>query len=400
MAQYCMGQSILSGKVLDASTKQPIANVSIFLSHTTIGTVSNEKGEFVINHVPSGKFELIATSLNYENYITTIESATATGILTIQMNPSSNTLQEVIVEPYDDDGWKKWGSYFKTHFIGNFSLVRNCKLLNTEVVKFRFNKNKNLLRVFAHENLVFENKSLGYIIKYVLERFEIDFNNNTFKYIGYPLFENMVPKNAEQQRKWDTARAIVYRGSLRHFMRSLFSNQLAKDGFEVRVVQKITKEEKERVKEIIRVFDEMEEAGLKPRLRVQPDSLNYYNKIRLLADSELMVIMPKPLSRDSLVVYTRGAVEKSTSVLFWFQGLLRVTYLHKQLPYDYAATLQKTSDNNFITTDILVSDNGVTIYKNGNYFNGENLLTDGYWSWSEKLSTMLPSDYWPVEKKN
>lgn len=407
MAQYAISQSKLTGKIIDSVTKQPIANASIFLSHTTIGTVSNENGEFILDHIPYGKFELVIASLNYENYIssysnfiTGITNASPAATITIQLKPAENILKEVIVESYDKDGWKRWGTYFKDQFIGNFSLIKNCKLLNPDVLKFRLNKKTNILRAFAHEKLVFENKSLGYRVKYLLTRFEVDFNANTFKYIGYPLFEKMIPKNPGEQKKWDTARAEIYRGSLRHFMRSLYNNQLVKEGFEVRAIKTVTQEEKERVKEIMLVFDQMQEAGLKPRLRTNPDSLDYYKKVVGLPDTAFRFISGEPIPRDSLVVGLDSSAKKEV-VLFYFDGFLHIGYRHKREPYDYPSILQKTSDKTFISTDIaLLFPERITIFRDGNYYNGENLLIDGYWSWSEKLSTMLPSDYWPDEKNN
>ena len=400
-AHYTFGQSTLTGKITDAVTKKPIGNVSIFLSHTTIGTVSNENGEFVIANMPQGKFQLIASSLNYENYITTIEYPRKGDALSIVMIPTEHTLQEVIVEPYDKDGWKNWGGYFKTHFIGNFSLIKNCRLLNPDAVKFRFNNKKNTLRAFAHEKLIFENKSLGYRIQYLLTRFELDFTDNTFKYVGYPLFENMVPKNLSEKKKWDSARVNIYRGSLRHFLRSIYNNQLIQEGFEVRAIKIVSTEEKARVNEINKVYDQMQEAGLKPRLRIQRDSLDYYQKIKVLPDSNNKIVLNKLLLRDSLVLISKGGNEATETIVMQFPGGLHISYLHKSMPYDYTNTQFKISDKDVISCQIeLLFGKGVSIYKNGNYFNGENLIIEGYWSWSEKLSTMLPSDYWPETKNN
>ena len=57
LVQYSsISQSKLTGKIIDTLTKQPIAGASIFLSHTSIGTVSDERGEFLIQHIPQGKF--------------------------------------------------------------------------------------------------------------------------------------------------------------------------------------------------------------------------------------------------------------------------------------------------------------------------------------------------------
>lgn len=174
LVQFAISQAKLTGKIIDTGTKQPLAGVSVFLSNTSIGTVSNEKGEFLIQHIPPGKFELIASSLNYETYITTLQSVQIPVMLTIQLKPVSNVLKEVIVESYDKDGWAKWGDYFKTNFIGSSSINRNCTLTNPDVVRFRYSYKTNTVRAFAHEKLIFKNEALGYTIQYLLSKFEFD----------------------------------------------------------------------------------------------------------------------------------------------------------------------------------------------------------------------------------
>ena len=57
----------------------------------------------------------------------------------------------------------------------------------------------------------------------------------------------------------------------------------------------------------------------------------------------------------------------------------------------------KKPDTDLIASELsLIAEQSIKVYKNGQYFSGENLLTEGFWAWSEKLSTLLPSDYWPA----
>lgn len=389
---------------MDIVTKEPIAGASIFLSNTSIGTISNEKGEFLIRQVPQGKFELIVSSLNYDTYITTLQSNQIPTVLSIQLKSNSNVLKEVVVESYDKDGWAKWGGYFKANFIGKSSITKNCTLTNPDVVRFRFNNKTNTVRAFAHEKLIFENKALGYNIKYLLSQFEFNISANTFKYIGYPLFENMVQGNSEEQIKWESARLNTYKGSLMHFMRSLFSNQLIEEGFEVRAMKIVTDSEKNRVRKL---YKRKEETGKnnginnkeKGELNPDKDSLEYYLKVMKLSGDEYKVILSNLIVRDKLIFPIDSSVEPG-AVFFEFDNYLHITYLQKKEPYDYVKFLLKRPDKDYISSDItLPFQKGVSIYKNGTYFYGANIFTDGFWAWSEKLSTMLPTDYWPDQKK-
>lgn len=372
------------GKVIDNETKKTLEGVSIFLSHTTNGTSSNSKGEFQLDHLKPGKYELVATSLSYEDKVVTIQIGPVNDPVIIYLNPTANQLNEVVVESYDENGWERWGDSFKSYFIGAPDLAQNCIFKNPEVLKFKFGANSNKLKAFTNEKLIFENYQLGYRIIYLLSKFEIDFNSNTFSFKGYPLFEQLKSNKPKQVAEWNKARIDTYKGSIRHFMRSLYNNQLSKDGFEVRNVVTVSREEAYRVKEVLK----------KLRSNTDKDSLDYYTKVRNLAFDENRVTLNKLLPRDSIVF---SASDPNAKTLY-FHDYLQVINLNKKIQNEFAKTLPVYRAGEFIRTDIYLRTNSpIFIYPNGDFYNGLELLTDGYWAWSEKVSTMLPSDFVPVK---
>ncbi len=381
---YVSAQSKLSGSVIDSETKKPLEGISIFLSHTTNGTISNAKGDFQLDHLKPGKYELVATSLNYEDNIIAIQIGLSNEPITISMNPTANQLKEVVVESYDDNGWERWGESFTSYFIGSPLMVKNFIFKNPEVLKFKFGANSNKLRAFTNEKLIFENNELGYRIIYLLSKFEIDFNNNTFSFKGYPFFEEMMSKKPKQIAEWNKARAQIYNGSIRQFMRSLYTNSFIKDGFEVRTVMNVSKEEIERVKELSK-------GGFN---NLNKDSLDYYNKVHNIGFEETKVTLDPLITRDMLVL----SATESNAKTFYFKNSLQVLNLNKKIPNEYAKTLPVYRANEFIRTELSLRTNSpIFIYANGDYYNGLELLTDGYWAWSEKVCTMLPSDYMPTK---
>lgn len=384
-----IAQYRIQGKVLDDKTKKPLEGASVFLSNTTVGTVTNNKGEFQLNYTRPGKCELVVTSLNYEDYIEWVQMNQTTDPLIINLKPTVNILKEVVVEPYDQNGWEKWGSSFESYFIGTPQLSKNCILKNPEVVKFRYNSNTNKLRAFSNDKLIFENKDLGYSIIYLLTRFEIDFNTNTFSYGGHPLFKELKPRNAREAVRWNQLRSNVYKGSLRNFVRSLYFNQLTKDGFEVREVKWISDGEKHRVKNVLKQVHDNE--GIASSLKANKDSMDYYVKVKRLADNENKLMLDHVVPRDSIIVTNTNDPNSKT---LYFSDYLQVVFLNKRVPPGFAKTLPTYRSNEFIRSEInLRFNNPVFIYPNGNYYNGLDLIIEGYWVWSEKVSTMLPSDY-------
>jgi hypothetical protein len=123
-------------------------------------------------------------------------------------------------------------------------------LQNKDVLVFDFDRNTNRLRVTAGEPLLIENRALGYLLTYDLTKFEYDTLNHAFIYGGFPFFKELEPRNAAVQARWLKNREEAYKGSMLHFMRSLYAGDLGNAGFEVRRKMVLSGEEKARVKNI------------------------------------------------------------------------------------------------------------------------------------------------------
>ncbi len=66
---YLSFSQILKGKVLDAATNQPIETVAVYFDNTTIGTSTNEKGEFAITYTDAIQSTLVISYLGYEKVL-------------------------------------------------------------------------------------------------------------------------------------------------------------------------------------------------------------------------------------------------------------------------------------------------------------------------------------------
>ncbi|MBO9681406.1 MAG: carboxypeptidase-like regulatory domain-containing protein, partial [Flavisolibacter sp.] len=240
------GQKLLRGIVLDAQKNTPIPNASVFLNTTSVGTVTNEQGNFAMT-IPNGKYELIISSIGYETNTQIISSTDAPEFVTVKLKIKAEVMQTVIIEPYEKDGWTKWGKFFVESFIGTSSLAKDCRIKNTKVIKFRHSKTKNELSAFADEPLIIENRALGYTIRYQMEAFQYDFKTGYLLYAGYPFFQPM-KGNSARQKRWENMRSEVYAGSIMHFMRAVYRNKTAEEGFEINPLKKIPNAEKQRVK--------------------------------------------------------------------------------------------------------------------------------------------------------
>ncbi|MDR0694231.1 MAG: TonB-dependent receptor, partial [Prevotellaceae bacterium] len=59
------GRFTLSGTVMDAKTKEPVAYASVVLTGRERWTVTNEKGEFILKNVPAGEVDVAVSCLGY-----------------------------------------------------------------------------------------------------------------------------------------------------------------------------------------------------------------------------------------------------------------------------------------------------------------------------------------------
>ena len=58
-------QFVVTGSVLDSSTREPLLKASVFCQNTTLGTVTNKDGEFSLS-LKSGGYDLIFTYTGYK----------------------------------------------------------------------------------------------------------------------------------------------------------------------------------------------------------------------------------------------------------------------------------------------------------------------------------------------
>ena len=339
----------------------------IFLSNTSISTFSSDDGSFIINSFPEGRYDLVVSILGYETKTIPLNSSTIPIFLEIILTPKVKELEEVIVEPYEKNGWEKWGTFFIDYLIGKTPNALDCKLLNKEVVKFRFKKKENVLRAFADEPLVIRNEALGYELKYDLSLFEFNFKSNIFFYQGYPLFIDLETKRKSKEKRWQQNRQSTYLGSMMHFMRSLYRNKLVEDGFELR--------------KIIRKKDKS--------TRIQFGGENNM--------SDMDILVNEPLNGDSIAF----ALDSTTAAIK-FTDYLQVVYPAKKMSDMYRQQNRGVGINQSMTAELYMPDPkvSVAVLVNGSYFYGKDLLALAYWAWSEKLSNLLPLDYQiPTKKK-
>jgi hypothetical protein len=408
LSHAVFSQTVIHGKVVSAETGNLLTAVSVYLNNTSIGTITNEKGIFILRNIPSEKFRLIASSIGYETYVELIDPKKIAGELIISLKTRPDQLSNIVLVPDDPNGWKKWGKFFTDLFIGTNINSNQCHIENPEVIRLRMNPD-NTFTVFAKEPLQIINYALGYEIKYKLEEFEYDMNSKVLIYNGYALFKDLGLSGKKKENKYDQQRKEFYQGSLMHFMRTFFINKLDTQGFQIRNLGKISNPEKDRAKYLFSlrkdsiILDTLKyEATIIPPdcLNCEPmiqkemralDSTDYFRKKLLEPDS---VISHQIIPADSI-----GFAVDSVTAGMYFTDSLEVSYKLKPIPNKYKAFSKEHKQEIYpVSQFVFVNRKPIYISANGYYFGPHDLKITGFWAWSETMSTMLPYDYSPDEK--
>ena len=87
ISNVCFSQQILSGTVLDNTTKLPIEGVKITLSPSNINTLTNEKGQFVFKQSAITDTAIFITAIGFENRVIKMFSITKNIVILLASKP-------------------------------------------------------------------------------------------------------------------------------------------------------------------------------------------------------------------------------------------------------------------------------------------------------------------------
>ena len=227
---------------------------------------------------------------------------------------------------------------------------------------------------------------LGYRIKYYGLRFSTDFERHIVRFYGQPVFEEMTPRNARQQQRWQANRLTAYYGSLAHFLKSVRDGNVTAEGFVARRLRIVPNPSFARADSLRKQL--LRQRMYKELTRSETDSLTRWRLVPW--GHSLLYTTPQPL--DSL----RRISADGTHMFLRFTDHLQVSYLREapdplypsaRRPPSAPAASQQVSELVPLLREI-------EILPNGQLANPLGVLTDEYWGF-EKMGEFLPLNYLP-----
>ncbi len=165
-------QQILTGRVYDNKTKEPIMGVAVYVAGTSTGVATGPDGDFKIPYDPALKAALVFSYLGYEKV--QIADPLAIDLSSVFLVEEERVLDPVFINPDPWDRATKEELFLK-YFVGKRSLP-HCEIRNLEDVRLRFNTDDAMLTATAQKPIIIVNNYLGYVQSYDLAEFEIAFD--------------------------------------------------------------------------------------------------------------------------------------------------------------------------------------------------------------------------------
>jgi hypothetical protein len=333
-------QYIVSGRVVDSATQEPMYRASVFCQGTTLGTSTDKDGYFQLT-LRSGGYDL---TVSYTGYGSQTQRINEAANLSIQLVKKDNSLSEVVLRSGNEvtDGWEKYGAFFQANFIGESNFAKSCVIRNPEVLRFFFYKKSNRLKVLADEPLQIVNPSLGYEIRYELDSFMYQYNAQYFVYRGFAFYSELDGDDSTRT-KWIQNRKSAYEGSRLQFMHNYYDSTLKENGW---------------------VVDLLDEKSDKDFIKINPYDSAYY-----------------------------GSPDSTGEAEIWFPRKISITYLKKSPDPAYAKKMNLPKGVPYQISYIDLKD-AIVIRPNGYYYNQSDWIQQGYWVW-KNLGDQLPNDYEP-----
>lgn len=350
----------ISGTVYNENG-QPLNNVNVFLDGTTIGVSSDIDGNYKLESIPPGFYDIVFSHVGYENAVYQISEVNGGArIQNHNMELDLGQLEEVEVISNrinrTESSWQNHYSVFRKEILGQSQNAQQSVIENPEALDFTYDAERNSLSAFSQFPLQIRNDALGYRVSYFLESFKKAESELRFR--GKIRFRNLQPMSSGEKRQWRKNRKRSYYGSFNHFKKSLLNGELKKEGFRIYRVRNLDKFEIKRENE--------------------------------LSISDILVFKGDHYELD-------------------FKNYLAIEYRKERESEDFllSSNFIQTLYSDFITPDgILVKEPGnqisvlrllrssVRLDLSGEVMDRFGLTTYGYWAW-ERTADLVPINYDP-----
>ena len=165
-------QTSITGFVTDSLNK-PIPFASVYLSKTTIGTLTNDVGLYSLTIPQNGVYELTSSCVGFRSKSFIISIKGINQKINIELSVNLINLDEVTIESKAKTRVRNLTKFEKL-FLGETVNAQNCRILNPSDIHLYRDQGTGILKGYSIKPVQIENRSLGYTIIYDLSDFVFD----------------------------------------------------------------------------------------------------------------------------------------------------------------------------------------------------------------------------------
>lgn len=162
----------LSGIVYDEN-KKPVPGAAVYLSGSTIGTLTDENGRYQIRLENKINSPLVISFVGYQNIV--IENPFEESDRQIYLKPKTYELSEVVVRA-GKFRREQILKTFRDQFLGTTQAGRSCRIKNEDDINLKYDYTNKTLLASAEKPIIIENLFLDYHINFNLVDFKIKFS--------------------------------------------------------------------------------------------------------------------------------------------------------------------------------------------------------------------------------
>lgn len=223
----------LAGRVVDASTGDPLPGVHIFLASRQEGTTTDRNGQYAIESIEAGTYQVVISMVGYTAAVAQVQLAGSQlhYQLDARLEPAVYTLEDVEVVDEVPREWQRQLGRFTEFFLGRSENARMTDIENPEVLEFR--EDDRGFYASASAPLLIENRGLGYQMTFVLTDFRIDKQSGLRFTDGFWRLQPLTPRSRSEEHDWSRRRDRAFKGSLQHLLWSMVHGVEAEEGFRI-----------------------------------------------------------------------------------------------------------------------------------------------------------------------
>lgn len=232
---FSNGQTI-SGTVKNAKTGDPMPFANVFINNTTLGSTTDDKGNFLIAGSLPRIVELVASYVGFETATKTLNiSGSGSTKVDFDLKPFESILTEVQLKSRRDKKWERDLRRFREVFLAlpddpfaSQLEIKNPWVLDFETVKV---SGPNYVHATAQEPLQIVNHALGYDVTYYLKDYRFYYHRSS--YLGFVFFDSQELTDSVELAKVERNQVSSYMGSIRHLLKSVLLAKVYEEDFQI-----------------------------------------------------------------------------------------------------------------------------------------------------------------------